>query len=175
GPAAPLHRPAVVLPVLDTRAGAAVAADRRRGHPLAHRGRSSACQAGRRPGRRAGHPLDVLAPLDPGLPARLHLPRRRRRRATPARGRLGSGRRADPDPRPRAAAAPARHRHPATPARPPPPVALVGLAAPPPAPRPPSPPTLEHLCRDNTMITTNHDYRIRPVRVAIARPFPGPA
>ena len=30
GPAAPLHRPAVVLPVLDTRAGPAVPADRRR-------------------------------------------------------------------------------------------------------------------------------------------------
>ena len=31
------HRPAVVLPVLDTRAGPAVPADRHRGHPLAHR------------------------------------------------------------------------------------------------------------------------------------------
>ena len=35
GPAAPLHRHAVVLPVLDTRAGPAVPADRHRGHPLA--------------------------------------------------------------------------------------------------------------------------------------------
>ena len=113
-----------------------------------------------RPGRRAGHPLEVLAPLDRDLPARLHLPRRRRRRATPARGRLRPGRRADPGHRPGAAAAPARHRHPAAPARPGPPAALVGLATPPPAPRPPSPPTLERLRRDNTMITTNYSCRI---------------
>jgi hypothetical protein len=37
------------------------------------------------PGRRAGHPLEILAPLDRHLPARLHLPGHRRRRATPAR------------------------------------------------------------------------------------------
>ena len=40
-----------------------------------------------------------------------------------------------------------------------PPPALVGLAPPPPAPRPPSPPTLEHLRGDNTMITTNYSCR----------------
>ena len=152
-PAAPLYRHPVVLPVLDTRPGPAVPADRHRGQPLANRGRSSARQAEHRPGRRAGHPLEILAPLDRALPARLHLPRRRRRSATPARGRLRPGRRADPDHRPGAAAAPARHRHPAAPARPGPPAALVGLATPPPAPRPPSPPTLERLCRDNTMIS----------------------
>ncbi len=49
---------------------------------------------------------------------------------------------------------------PPTPARPPPPAALVHRAAPPPAPRPPSPPTLEHLCRDNTMVTTNYSRHI---------------
>jgi hypothetical protein len=128
-----------------TRTGPAVPADRLRGHPLAHRGRSSARQAGHRPGRRAGHPLEVLAPLDRALPARLHLPRRRRGSATPARNRLRPGRRADPDHRPGAAAAPARHRHPAAPARPGPPAALVSLPTPPPAPRPPSPPTLGRL------------------------------
>jgi hypothetical protein len=32
----------------------------------------------------AGHPLEVLAPLDRGLPARLPLPRRRRDPASPA-------------------------------------------------------------------------------------------
>ena len=127
--------------------------------PLADRRRSPARQAEHRPGRRAGHPLEVLAPLDRDLPARLHLPRRRRRLATPARRRLRPGRRADPDHRPGAAAAPARHRHPATPARPGPPAALVRLATPPPAPRPPSPPTLERLRRDNTMITTNYSCR----------------
>ena len=126
---------------------------------LADRRRSPTRQAEHRPGRRAGHPLEVLAPLDRDLPARLHLPRRRRRRATPARGRLRPGRRADPDHRPGAAAAPARHRHPTTPARPGPPAALVHLATPPPAPRPPSPPTLERLRRDNTMITTNYSCR----------------
>jgi DDE superfamily endonuclease len=112
-----------------------------------------------RPGRRAGHPLEVLAPLDRDLPARLHLPRRRRRPPTPARGRLRPGRRADPDHRPGAAAAPARHRHPIAAARSGPPAALVGLAAPPPAPRPPSPSTLERLRRDNTMIPTNYSCR----------------
>jgi hypothetical protein len=100
--------------------------------------------------------LEILAPLDRDLPARLHLPRRRRRHPTPARHQLRPGRRADPGHRPGAAAAPARHRHPATPARPGPPGALVHLATPPPAPRPPSPSTLERLCRDNTMITTNY-------------------
>ena len=108
-------------------------------------GRSSACQAEHRPGRRAGHPLEVLAPLDRALPARLHLPRGRRSSATPARDRLRPGRRADPDHCPGTAAAPAQHRHPAAPARPGPPAALVNLATPPPAPRPPSPPTLERL------------------------------
>jgi SRSO17 transposase len=122
-------------------------------------GRSPTCQAEHRPGRRPGHPLEVLAPLDRDLPAGLHLPRGRRRRATPARGRLRPGRRADPDHRSGAAAAPARHRHPITPARPGPPAALVGLATPPPAPRRPSPSTLERLRRDNTMITTNYSCR----------------
>ena len=122
---------------------------------VADRRRSPARQAEHRPGRRAGHPLEVLAPLDRDLPARLHLSRRRRRPATRARCQLRPGRRADPGHRPGAAAAPARHRHPATPARPGPPPALVGLATPPPAPRPPSPSTLERLRRDNTMITTN--------------------
>jgi hypothetical protein len=49
----------------------------------------------------------------------------------------------------------ARDHPAAAPARPGPAAALVGLAPPPPAPRPPSPPTLERLCRGNTMITTN--------------------
>jgi hypothetical protein len=142
---------------LHTRAGPAVPADRHRSGQVADRGRSPACQAEHRPGRRAGHPLEVLAPLDRDLPARLHLPRRHP--ATPARGRLRPGRRADPGHRPGTAAAPARHRHPATPARPAPPAALVHLAPPPPAPRPPSPQTLERLCRDNTMITTNYSCR----------------
>src|SRR5262249_8167093 len=42
--------------------GMAVRANCRR--PLANRGRSPTCQAGHRPGRGAGHPLEVLAPLD---------------------------------------------------------------------------------------------------------------
>jgi arylsulfatase A-like enzyme len=96
-------------------------------------GRSPARQAEHRAGRRAGHPLDVLAPLDRDLPARLHLPRGRRGDATPARCQLTPRRRADPDHRPGAAAAAALHRHPAAPARPGPPTALAGLAAPPPA------------------------------------------
>src|SRR5258705_5994917 len=87
--------------------------------------RSPAQQAGGRPGRRAGHPLEVLARLDRDLPARLHLPGRRGSPAAPARARLGPGR-ADPGHRPGAAAAPARHRHPAAPARLGPPAALVG-------------------------------------------------
>ena len=124
-------------------------------------GRSPTCQAGRRPGRRAGHPLDVLAPLERDLPARLHLPRRHRCRATPARHRLRPGRRADPDHRSGTATAPARRRHPTTPARPRPPAALVMVATPPPAPGPPSPPTLERLRRDCSMITTNYSRRIR--------------
>ena len=81
--------------------------------PAGDRGRSSACQAEHRPGRRAAPPLEVLAPLDRDLPARLHLPCGRRRRATPARRRLRPGRRTDPGHRPGAAVAPARHRHPA--------------------------------------------------------------
>ena len=173
-PPAPLYRHTVVLPVLDTRTGPAVPADRHRGQPLANRGRSSARQAEHRPGRRAGHPLEILAPLDRALPARIHLPRRRRSSATPARGPLRPGHRADPGHRPGAAAAPARHRHPAAAARPGPPAALVGLAAPPPAPRPPSPPTLERLRRDSTMITTNYSCRISallkiPLELPLAR------
>jgi hypothetical protein len=70
-------------------------------------GRSSACQAEHRPGRRAGHPLEVLAPLDRDLPARLHLPCGRGRRAARARRQLRPGRGADPDHRSGAAAAPA--------------------------------------------------------------------
>ena len=107
--------------------------------------RSSACEAEHRPGRRTGHPLQVLALLDHDLPARLHLPRRRP--ATPARRQLRPGRRADPDHCSGTAATPARHPHPITPARPGAPAALV--ATPPSAPRPPSPPTLERLRRDN--------------------------
>jgi SRSO17 transposase len=80
--------------------------------------RSPTCQAEHWPGRRTGHPLEVLAPLDRGLPARLYLSRCRRSSATPARGRLRPGCRTDPDHIAGAAAAPARHRHPATPARP---------------------------------------------------------
>ena len=49
--------------------------------------RITSSRAEHRPGRRAGHPLEVLAPLDRDLPARLHLPRRHRRPATPARRR----------------------------------------------------------------------------------------
>jgi SRSO17 transposase len=56
---------------------------RRIGQVAGRRG-SSAQQAGGRPGRRTGDPLDVLASLDRDLLARLHLPRRRGRRATPA-------------------------------------------------------------------------------------------
>ena len=64
GAAAPVHRHAVVVPVLDARAGPAVQADRRRIGQVANRGGSPAQQAEHRPGRRAGHPLEVLAPLD---------------------------------------------------------------------------------------------------------------
>jgi hypothetical protein len=109
-----------------------------------------------RPGRRKGHPLDVLAPLDRDVPARLHLPRRRRCPSAPARHRLRPGHRTPPGHRSGAAAAPARHRHPTAPPRPGSPAALVDLATPPPAPRPPRPPALERLRRDNTMITTNY-------------------
>src|SRR6266516_6104688 len=167
GPAAPLYGQAVVLPMLDAWAGPAVPADHHRSDQVADRRRSPTCQAGHRPGRGAGHPLEVLAPLDRDLPARLHLPLGRRRRATPARGRLRPGRRADPDHRSRAAAAPARHRHPPTPARPGPPPALVHLATPPPAPRPTSPPTLERLRRDNTVITTNYSRRICAILASV--------
>jgi hypothetical protein len=113
-PPAPLHRHTVVLPLLDTRARCAIPADRRCGPPLADRGRSPNSQAGHRAGRRAGHPLEILAPLDRHLPARLHLPGHRRRRATPARPQPRDSR-ADPHHRPRTAAAVARHRHPGTP------------------------------------------------------------
>jgi SRSO17 transposase len=41
-----------------------------RAQSLGIRGRSSARQAEHRPGRRAGHPLEILAPLDRDLPAR---------------------------------------------------------------------------------------------------------
>jgi len=140
-------------------------------------------QAGHRPGRRAGHPLEVLAPLDRDLPARLHLPRRRRRRATPARGQLRPGCRADPGYRPGAAAAPARHRHPATPARPGPPAALVSVATPPPAPRRPGPPTLERLRRDSTVVPCRGCFpAAHPIRNAarssicsLSLPWSGPA
>src|SRR5487761_1198981 len=148
-----------VLLVLAAGAGPAGPADRRRSGQVANRGRSPAGQAGHRPGRGAGHPLEILAPLDHDLPARLHLPRRHRRRAAPARHRLRPGRRAHPDHRSRTAAALARPRHPATAAGPRPPAALVHLATTPPAPRPPSPSTLESLRRDNTMITTNYSCR----------------
>jgi SRSO17 transposase len=127
-----------------------------------NRRRSPAQQTGSWTGRRAGHPLEVLAPLDRDLPARLHLPRDRRGHPTPARGRLRHRRRADPGHRPGTAAAPARHRHPAAPARPGPPAALVGLARPPSAPRPGSSQTLERLRRDNAMITTNYSCRNCP-------------
>src|SRR5262249_50114423 len=157
---ASLHRHAVLLPVLDARAGPAVQADRHRIGQMADRRRSPAQQAGGRPGRRAGDPLEVLAPLDRALPARLPLPRGRGSPATRPRRPLRPRRRTDPRHRPRAAAAPAWHRHPAARARPGPPAALVSLATPPPAPRPPSPPTLERLRRGNTMITTNYSCRI---------------
>ncbi len=129
--------------------------------PDEHDGGHSVLLARRHRYTGTGPPLEVLAPLDRDLPAHLHLPRRRRRPATPGRRRLRPGRRADPGNRPGTAAAPARHRHPTTPARPGPPAALVSLATPPPAPRSPSPSTLEHLRRDNTMITTNYSCRIR--------------
>jgi hypothetical protein len=77
---------------------------------LDHRGRSPARQAGRRPGCRAGHPLEVLAPVDrhacsptstwPSPP-----PRTACTTPGPEPGR------ADPPHRPGTAAAPARHRH----------------------------------------------------------------
>jgi hypothetical protein len=114
----------VTVPVLDVRASPAVPADRRRGRPLAHRGRPPARQAEHRPRRRAGHPLEVLAPLDHTLPARLHLPRCRYRPAAPAGHQLRTGRRTDPDHRPGTATAPARHRHPAAPPGPSPSDAL---------------------------------------------------
>jgi hypothetical protein len=72
---------------------------------------------------------------------------------------LRPGRRTDPDHRRGNAAAPLRHRHPAAPGKTGPTAALVHLATPPPAPHPPSPPTLERLRRDNTMITTNYSHR----------------
>src|SRR5262249_34282068 len=87
--------------------------------------------------------------------------------AAPARRQLRPGRRADPGHRPGAAAALARHRHPVAPARTAPPAALVHLATPPPAPRPPSPPALECLRRDNTMITTKYSCRIGAVEGSV--------
>jgi hypothetical protein len=54
-------------PVLDPAAGPAVAADRRRAGPLADRRGPPARKAGRRPGLRPGHPLEVLA-LQPARP-----------------------------------------------------------------------------------------------------------
>jgi len=82
------------------------------------------------------HPLEVLAPLDGGLPARMHLPRRRYpsevgRRVRPERG-------TDPDHRPGGSTTPARQHHLAAPARPGPRAALAGLATrrPPIRPRP---------------------------------------
>src|SRR6185437_2316777 len=175
GPASPLYRPAVVLQVLDTRPGPAVPANRHRIGQVADRRRSPAQQAGDQPGRRAGHPLEILAPLDRDLPARLYLPRSRRRRAPRARRRLRPGRRTCPDHGSGAAAAPARHHHLAAPAGPGPPAALVGMATSPPAPRPPGPPTLERLRRDNTMITTNYSCRRSCARwrTAVARPVSG--
>src|SRR5262249_7882129 len=159
GAAAPLYRQTVLLPVLDAWAGAAVQADRHRIGEVAGRGRSPAQQAEHRPGRRGGEPLGILASLACDLLARLPLPRGRRRRAAPARRRLRPGHRADPGHHPGTAAAPARPRHPAAPPGPAPPAALVGLATTPPAPRPPSPPTLERLRGDDTMITTNYSCR----------------
>ena len=96
GPAALLYRHAVVLPVLDPRAGAAVPADRRRARSDGGSKKITSLPSRGRPGRRAGDPLEVLAPLARDLPARLHVPRRRRRLATPARGWLRPGDRADP-------------------------------------------------------------------------------
>jgi hypothetical protein len=149
------NRQAVLLPLLDTGPGPAGPADRCRGSQVADRGRSSADEAGHRPGRRAGHPLEVLAPLDVALPAGLYLPPRRRGSATPARGRRRSGGRTGPDHRSGAAAATARHRHPATARRSASPAALAHLATTPSAPRPPSAPALECLRRDNTMMRTS--------------------
>jgi hypothetical protein len=62
------------------RTGPAVPADRHRRDQMADFRRSPARQAEHRPGRRAGHPLEVLASLDRDLLARPHLPRCSRRR-----------------------------------------------------------------------------------------------
>ena len=118
--AAPLHRYRQLLPVLEPGPGPAGQADLRRGRQMENRGRSPAVQAGQRAGQRPGHYLDLLAPLDRDLPARLYLPRRGRRLpARPRRRRRHP--RDDPHHHPRAAATAPRHRHPRTPPRPRPP------------------------------------------------------
>ena len=67
----------------------------RRGRQMENRGRPPAVQAGQRTGQRPGHHLDLLAPLDRDLPARLYLPRcGRRLPADPRRRRRHP--RADP-------------------------------------------------------------------------------
>ena len=85
----------------------------------------------------------------------LHLSRRHRRPIAPGRRQLRPGRGTDPITVPELlrSCATRSSGHPG--AIGPPPAELAGLATPPPAPRPPSPPALEHLRRDNTMITTN--------------------
>jgi SRSO17 transposase len=120
--------------------------------------RSPARQAGRRPGRGPGDPLEILASMERPVPARLHLPGRDRR-LTP---RQPCRPRDRPDPRhhSRARAAATRHRHPAASPRQNPPPALVTMATPPPIPRSPGPSALEHL-RRCTMITTIYSRRIR--------------
>jgi SRSO17 transposase len=121
--------------------------------------RSPARQADHRTGRRPGDPLDVLAPLERPVPARLHLPRRHRRRLPGGRHRPGPRPRTDPPYHSRTAAAAAWAGHPATPQRPGPPQALVPMATPSPVPGPPGPSALERRRRRDTMIT-NYSCRI---------------
>ena len=127
---------------------------------------SPARQAGRRPGLRPGDPLEVLAPLERPVPARLHIPGRRRR-AGPRRPRR-PGDRPDPGHHSRNAAPAARHRHPAAPQRSRPPPALVAVATPPPVPSQPSPPALERLRSCHAIITTNCSCRISGRSVPVA-------
>jgi SRSO17 transposase len=75
----PLHRDHQLLPVLEPGPGPAGETDSRRSRQMENRGRPPAVQAGQRTGQRPGHHLDLLAPLDRDLPARLYLPRRGRR------------------------------------------------------------------------------------------------
>src|SRR5690606_17638006 len=163
-PPPPLHRPDVVLPLLEPAPGAAGPPDSRRHVQMAHRRRSSTCQADLRPGRRTGHPLALLAPLEHHGLARLRLHRRGHR--LPA-STLRSPRRASRPGRhrhPRTAPPTARRRHPRPTTGPRAPSDLVHLAATAPISSAPLPPAMAYLRRDNTMITTIYGCRISSAR-----------